>query len=641
MHDFDVDLAHADDELIAATTPEAAIHALLLALAAALDDPSFIPDHLRPDLSNPFDPNSGLFGEALEEAYALAASGIRRLRDEGASDVHPFDGAHTEQLLTFLSGGEPVADDYAELLREELAWQEDLRAPGWSKDEVAPDRPFRVAVVGAGMSGLVAAHRLRQAGLDVVVLEKNAEVGGTWWENQYPGCRVDVPNQFYSYSFAQRPDWPEHYSSQPVLLDYFRKVADDEGLRPLIRFGTEVTAIELDESTMTWTLQLLGPDGEESLEANAVVSGVGQLNRPNMPKIAGMESFAGPAFHSARWDPGVDIAGKRVAVIGTGASAAQLIPVVAEQAADLTIYQRTPAWFIPTPDYHDAVSPGALWLFHNVPGYAHWFRLWIFWRFVEGLLEAARVDPDWAGGEASVSAMNDMVRMMLAGYLQAEMGDHADLVEKVLPTYPPFAKRFIRDNGIWAQTLKRPNVTLETTGIAEITPEGVRTTDGELHPADVIVYGTGFTASDFLMPMKVVGRGGVDLHERWGGDARAHLGVTLPDFPNLFLLYGPNTNIVVNGSITYFSECEVHYLVECLRAVLDRGARALQPRPEAVDAFNERIDAENLQMAWGVSSVNSWYKNATGRSAQNWPFSLLEYWRQTRSPKVDEDYELL
>ncbi len=640
MPNFDADLASADDETLRAALEHAEIPALMPALAGALSDLSLVPDHLRPDLSVMLDPTAGLSYQQLAEARALALRALQRLRD---TDVPAAPASEVDQLkvlLEYTSGGAEI-DEYLELLREELGLGEDLRKPGWNKEELAPARPFRVVVIGAGMSGLVAAHRLHQAGLDVVVLEKNHDVGGTWLENTYPGCRVDVSNHFYSYSFAPKPDWPEHFSSQEVLLGYFGEVADDLGLRSLIRFGTEVTAAQLDETTMTWTIEVVTADGdEERLEAHAVVSAVGQLNRPNLPEIPGVERFQGPAFHSARWDHDVALDGKRVVVIGTGASAAQFIPPVAEAAGHLTVFQRTPAWFIPTPDYHDPVSPEAQWLFANVPGYANWYRFWIFWRNVEGLMPAATVDPDWDGGGRSVSQVNELVRQLLAGYLQAELADDPDLLEAAVPDYPPFAKRFIRDNGIWARTLRRDDVDLVTTAIAEITAEGVRTADGRLHEADVIIYGTGFRASDFLTPMKVVGRGGTDLHQRWGGDARAYLGITLPGFPNFFLLYGPNTNIVANGSITYFSECEVHYVVGCIRRLLETGARALDPRPEVHDAYNRRVDAENQRMAWGVASVNSWYRNATGRSAQNWPFSLLEYWQLTRQPDLD-DYELL
>ena len=637
---LDADLSDADDETIRAALEHAVVPALLPALAGALGDPSLVPAHLRPDLSVLMDPTAGLSAEQLAEARELALAALRRLRDGGAVAVAEPAADDLHRALEFTAGGRPV-DDYLELLREELALGEDLRTPSWRREELAPGRTFRVAVIGAGMSGLAAAHRLRQAGLDVVVLEKNDDVGGTWHENRYPGCRVDVSNLFYSYSFASRADWPEYFSSQPVLQRYFRTVAEDLDLLPLIRFGTEVTAIQLDEPTMTWTVETVSADGgEDRLVVEAVVSAVGQLNRPNLPDIPGLERFEGPAFHSARWDHDVPLDGRRVAVIGTGASAAQLIPHVADAAAHLTIFQRTPAWFLPTPDYHEPVAPEARWLLRNVPHYANWYRFWMFWRSVEGLMPAATVDPDWDGGERSCSAVNDAIRQLLTAYLESELAGAPELLAEAVPDYPPFAKRFIRDNGIWARTITRDDVTLTTERIAEITPHGIRTVDGTLHEVDVIVYGTGFRASDFLTPMKVVGRGGTDLHQRWGGDARAYLGITLPGFPNLFLLYGPNTNIVVNGSITYFSECEVHYVVGCIRGLLETGARALDPRPEVHDAFNEEVDARNRRMAWGASSVNSWYKNATGRTAQNWPFSLLEYWQRTRQPDLD-DYELL
>ena len=323
-------------------------------------------------------------------------------------------------------------------------------------------------------------------------------------------------------------------------------------------------------------------------------------------------------------------------MIGTGASAVQLIPEIAPVVDELLVFQRTPPWLGPTPEYHDEVSPGLRWLYGHVPSYSEWNRFWIFWKMGDGALHNVRVDDTWEPKGAAVSEANDFVRLMLTEYLAMEFGDRPDLLSKVVPSYPPGSKRLLRDNGIWARTLKRDNVQLITEPLREITAEGIVTADGDEHPVDVIVYGTGFQASKFLTPMKVTGARGVDLHEQWAGDARAYLGVTIPGFPNLFCLYGPNTNIVVNGSIIYFSECGVRYILGCLQHLLSNGGRALEVRKEVHDEFNERVDAENRAMAWGWSDVNSWYKNEHGHVAQNWPFTLLEYWQQTLRPRPDD-----
>jgi 4-hydroxyacetophenone monooxygenase len=482
------------------------------------------------------------------------------------------------------------------------------------------------------MSGLAAAHRLRQAGVEVTIFEKNTDVGGTWFENTYPGARVDVPNHLYSYSFAQTTEWPEFFSAQRHLLDYFRWCADELGLREHIRFGTEVTLAEFDDERQVWKVTVRADGVEETREFNAVCSAVGQLNRPHFPEIAGMDRFAGPSFHSAEWDDSVRLAGKSVGVIGTGASGAQFIPAVAEQASELVVFQRTAPWLAPTPNYHDALPEGVRWIFGIAPEYAKWDRLWLFWRSHEGGLPAAKVDPEWEPQERSVSPINEMVRLMLTEYLRAEFPED-DLFQKVVPDYPPISKRIVRDNGIWARTLRRDNVELITDKIEEITEKGVRTSDGIEREFDVIIYGTGFHASKFLMPMKVTGRGGTDIHERWGGDdARAYLGITVPEFPNLFLMYGPNTNIVINGSIIYFSECEAHYIVECVRLLLDTEKQSLEVRGDVHDEYNKLVDKTNLEMAWGVSNAHTWYKNSKGRITQNWPFSLIEYWERTREP---------
>jgi 4-hydroxyacetophenone monooxygenase len=270
----------------------------------------------------------------------------------------------------------------------------------------------------------------------------------------------------------------------------------------------------------------------------------------------------------------------------------------------------------------------------------HWYRFWLFWTTTEGLLPSATVDEGWTDFSRSVGTANDQLRMLLTAWLQAQYADRPDLLEKALPKYPPASKRIVLDNGAWAAAMKRDNVHLITEPIDEVTPRGVRTKDGVEHAADVLIYGTGFQASHFLTPMTVTGRGGIDLNAQWDGDARAYLGITVPNFPNFFMMYGPNTNIVVNGSIIYFSECEVQYILGCIHLLLEEGHKALDCKREVHDAYNVRIDEGNLKMAWGVSSVNTWYKSESGRVAQNWPFNLIDYWQQTREPNP-EDYVFL
>ncbi|PZG18223.1 flavin-containing monooxygenase [Nonomuraea aridisoli] len=623
------------DDVIRRALLDAELPSLLAALGAATGDPALLPERLRPSPAKRLLPQGGYTLPEQDEARSLAFAALTAARD-GRLRLRrdPVDDEATMRAVRFLAGGD--ADRYLPLLLDELAAPHDPAAPRWHKDDLAPDRPFHVVVVGAGMSGLLAGHRLGQAGIPYTIVEKNDDVGGTWLENGYPGCRVDVSSHLYGYSFVEHDDWPSYFSTRDVLLDYFRRFADDRGVREHIRFGTEVLSAGFDDDTRTWKVRVRTPDGgADVLTAHAVVCAVGQLNRPHYPDIDGRHDFAGPSFHSARWDHDVDLTGRRVAVIGTGASAFQFVPEIARTAGSLAVFQRTAPWLAPTPHYHDPVADGLRRLFRQVPGYAQWYRFWLFNANVEGGLPSVHVDPAWPAGERAVSAVNDERRALLTAYLEHLFADRPDLLRAAVPDYPPGAKRMLRDNGVWAAALKRDNVTLVTDPIRRITEDGI-VTARQAYDADVIVYATGFSASDFLVPMTVTGRGGADLHKRWNGDARAYLGMTVPEFPNLFLMYGPNTNIVINGSIIFFSECQAHYILQCLRLLLRDGHRALECREDVHDAYNELVDAANRERAWGASTVNSWYKNAHGRVSQNWPFTLMEYWERTRLPDPDD-----
>jgi 4-hydroxyacetophenone monooxygenase len=480
---------------------------------------------------------------------------------------------------------------------------------------------------------------LRQTGVAVTVFEKNTEVGGTWLENVYPGCRVDVPNQLYSFSFAQTNDWASRFSAQPDLLAYLQGLAKEFGLGPSIRFGSEVTEARYDDEVHTWTLKVQTGDGSETEEKfDAVVCAVGQLNRPSFPNIAGRETFEGPSFHSAAWDDTVELADRRVAVIGTGASAAQFVPLIADEVAHLDVFQRTPPWLLPTDNYGDPFPPEFYDLLARLPNYGRWERIMQFWLLHEGLLVAARVDPEWDQDTEAISAANDVVRSMLLDVLRAQVEDD-DLYEKMVPHFPPFAKRALRDDGRWAAACSSDETDLVTTPIEAITSNGVRTVDGVERPADVLIYGTGFTASDFVAPMQVFGEEGVELNEEWGGDAMAYLGITVPGFPNFFMLYGPNTNLVINGSILIMVECQVHYAVEAIGRLLRSGHRAMSCRRDVHERYAAEMAEGNSKMVWGVADVPTWYRNKNGRVTQNWPFDLHTYWSRTLEPDL-ADYEL-
>lgn len=536
------------------------------------------------------------------------------------------------EMMGFVAGAD-IPDGYGEFLTDELALDgHSSKDPDWSPELKTVARRLHTLVIGAGMSGLLAAIRLEQAGVPFEVVEKNTDVGGTWLENTYPGCRVDSSNHMYSYSFEPNHFWPQHFSTQPVLLNYFQDVAARHDLRKHIRFGVTVEEMAWDERRVVWKVKLQTPEGPQQVEANAVITAVGQLNRPRYPQVKGRERFAGPAFHSAEWRHDVDLTGKRVAVIGTGASAYQFVPEIAGKVGRLTVFQRTPPWGFPVAHYHEDVPAGMNWLMEHVPFYDKWYRFWMFWMVTDGLLPMVTADPGWNGPSTAVSELNQGFRDMIAMAIAAQAPDRPDLVEKVIPTYPVGGKRSLLDNGVWMAALQRDNVELVTEGIAEITETGVVTADGQARDFDVIIYGTGFHASKFLWPMKIKGRDGADLHETWAGDPRAYLGMTTPGFPNLFMIYGPNTNIVVNGSIIFFSECSVRYIVGCLKLLAQTGAVAMEPKREVHEAFNTRVDEGNRLMAWGAPQVTSWYKNEAGRVTQNWPFALVDYWRATLTP---------
>ncbi len=619
----------ADDRTLARHLEAADIPTLLLTTAHLSGDYGLLRPAWRPAIDAAGVVTSGMSAGTEREVRALCRERLGAFRDaRGSVPSRPT----TDQLrlaAEWMMG--PAIEPYLPLIAEELVTADaDPRRPLWTKAQVAPQRDFHVAIVGAGESGLALAFRLRQAGVPFTLYEKNAEVGGTWLENHYPGCRVDINSFYYSYSFARRT-WKDYYSTSQDVLEYLKDVAQDAGLYEHIRFGCEVRSMAWDDDAQQWTLEIAGPDGIETVCSNMAVSAVGQLNRPKLPDIPGIGTFNGPAFHSARWDHDVDLTGKRVAVIGTGASAVQFIKSLAQDGVELGIFARTTNWLLPTPNLRDAVTEGQAWLLDHLPNYALWYRASLVMVQAVGLLDDIAVDPHYPPTERATSARNEALRESFLRWLEPQVADRPDLRDVVIPDSPVGAKRIIRDDGGWVETLKRDNVRVIREPIEAITPRGIRCADGTEHEFDVIIYGTGFEASKFLMPMQVTGRGGVDLHQRWQDDARAYLGTAMPDFPNLFCMYGPNTNLVVYGSIIMFSEQTAQYIVDAARLLLESGSDALEVKAEVHDSYNDRVEARNRLLAFGFSRVNSWYKNSRGRVTQNCPFPAYEFWQRTKS----------
>ncbi|MEB3906637.1 NAD(P)/FAD-dependent oxidoreductase [Mycobacterium ulcerans] len=493
---------------------------------------------------------------------------------------------------------------------------------------------FPVIVIGCGESGILAGIRLEQANIAFTIVEKNAGPGGTWWENRYPGARVDVANHFYCHSFEPNNDWTHFFAEQWELQDYFAKAIDTHDLGRHIQWNTEALGAEWNDDDGVWTVRLRSADGTtRTLSARALITAVGQLNRPYVPEFDGADTFAGPSFHSAAWDRSVDLTGKRVALVGAGASGFQIAPAIAEDVAQLSVFQRTAQWMFPNNMYHDEVGDDVRWAMRHLPFYGRWYRFLLLWPGADKGLDAARTDPNYADQDYAVSDINAAARMMFSQWISSQVADGDALLSKVLPDYPATGKRTLQDNGSWLATLQRDNVDLVRTPIRRITPTGIVTEDGVTHSVDVIVYATGFRHTDVLWPLQVIGRNGIDLHRVWGRRPYAYLGITVPGFPNLFLIYGPGTHLAHGGSLIFQSKLQMRYINLCLERLVADGVGSLEPTDEAAAGWHERTQAEINKMVWSHPAVkHSYFKNADGEIHTVSPWRLNEYWAAVRQP---------
>ena len=625
-----------DDETLREALESASVPALMMSMIHLSGDASILDWAIKPKKA-PGSIQGQLTEGEREVVIQQALPLLVAYRDRGCTLPPQPDMAVVRRMMNFMLG-EDLSSEYVDMFLEDLALDgADHHAVEWSAASrpAAVDGGFRVAVIGAGMSGLLAAYRLQQAGIDFVVIEKNDSEGGTWLENRYPGCRVDVPNHFYSFSFDPNHEWPEFYSTRNDLLEYFCRFATNHDLHRHIRFGTEVESAEFDDVGELWNLRVRMADGgTETITANVMIGAVGQLNRPKTPDLPGIDQFEGPAFHTARWRSDVSLQGKSVAVIGSGASALQLVPEIAAECGKLTLFQRTPPWIYYNPLYKVEVSEGKKWLLAHLPFYARWYRFLLFFMGGDALLPALKMDPDWQGDSRTISSFNDKLRQRLEAGIRSQVGDDEALLAKVLPNYPPYGNRTLQDNGAWIATLKRPNVEVVADGVRACTQTGVIDDHGDHHDADVIVFATGFKANELLYPMKIRGRGGITLEEFWDEEPRAYLGMTVPSFPNMFLLYGPGTNTPYGGSIIFQAECQVRYVVSAIAMMLDKGAAGIEVRGESYRRYIKALDDECNTLVWTHPKVRSYFTNKRGAVVTNFPWRLVDYWKWTRRPNA-------
>jgi 4-hydroxyacetophenone monooxygenase len=629
---MNVELPHRKLDLASAIA-EADIRCLLMVLVHMTGDQRWLEPPYRPkrDVRLIPDPDAGVPPEIQAEIRAAVVN----LFAHGAPKPVIADPGN-ELMLKMMRAclGENVTAEYAPLMREEMGFVS--REARWSKSPPSEAlAQHHVLIVGAGVCAIALAVSLGQLGIPYTIVEKNAELGGTWYVNRYPGCGVDTPNHSYSYSFGSGNAWTRYFCQREELLGYLKKVADEYGIRDHLRLNTQLTSSRWDEGQRRWVSTLKTPRGEEQFESTVLVSAIGQLNDPSRARFKGEEDFRGQILHSALWSDDIKLDGKRVAVIGTGATSMQLVPSIADRVASVTVFQRTAQWARPVQGYSDPITEGAQWLLAHLPFYVKWYRFNMFWRYGDGLLPFLRKDPAWPHPERAVNKGNDRHREELTNFILDELKDRPDLIEKCVPTYPPYGKRILLDNN-WFRTLTKPNVELVSENIDRFTRDGIVTADGTERPFDVIVVATGFKVTEMAARLDITGRDGKNLRNKWAGDnPTAYLGLTVPEFPNLFCMLGPNSGPAHGGSVIFQSECQSRYISTSLVEMIERGMAAIDVRQDVHDDYVRKVDVEHEAMIWTHPGMSTYYRNSSGRVFSAMPWRFVDYWAMTHDADLD------
>jgi 4-hydroxyacetophenone monooxygenase len=574
---------------------------------------------------------------AQEHHAEVRARAFDYLLSQGREAPSPqrMDHRTIRETMDIFGHGE-LNDKQFRLGLEEAAFDDFPREVTWAR-RPSPEvlNSTHVVVVGAGISGIAAAVHLEQLGLRYTVFERQADLGGTWNSNRYPEVRVDSTSLIYQYKFEKRYPWKEFFASGGETHNYLKHCAEKFGVANKIVFNTEIVGAEWQEDSSSWRMTVRSVDGETKVVmANFVISASGLFCSPKLPDIRGIESFKGKIVHTTQWSPEIELEGKDVAQIGTGASGAQLMPYLARHAKTVAVFQRTANWVLPMEGYRANIAEEMHWLFKHFPLYWNWYSYGMFYlnAQLEGLQE---FDPEWqeAGGE--INKRNDDLRTNVTTYIRSRLAERPDLIDKVIPQYPPMARRPTVDNG-WYDSILRDNVELVTDGIDHITPTAIVTKTGATYPCELIVCAAGFATLRYLWPASYVGRNGATLDALWAKDGpRANLGMTMPGFPNFFMFYGPSSQ-GRSGSFHSMSEIWARYALKAIVSVLERGAKSIECKPEAYDAYNVRLDEANKRVIWETYGKGFYYLTDAGRSVVNSPWRGTDYHAMLYEPDLSQ-----
>ncbi|WP_099250053.1 NAD(P)/FAD-dependent oxidoreductase [Mycobacterium sp. shizuoka-1] len=562
----------------------------------------------------------------------VAALGRPRPVDAVAADDRELFAA----LLPIALGTE-VDDEQVDLLLEQGGFRPSQ--PTLPRTTPIPSTTT-MAIIGAGIAGIAVALAAAEEGVHFEIYDRNDEVGGTWLTTTYPGIGVDTPSAYYSLSRDVNPDWSNYYPEGAEYQSYLVALADKHDLRRHIRFGTEVEALWWDEQRQQWQIHSRAADGVRNVDyASVVVTAAGYLNRPRFPDLKGRDTFSGTSIHSAQWDPTLDLAGKKVAVIGAGCTAVQIVDACVDEVEHLTVFQRQPHWVAPRKRLSDEVPEHRRYLGRVLPFYAMWHRLKSYWGTADNNYPIILQDPEWSQTHVSISPANDVLLQLCLDYIDRMFGAGTELARKVTPDFAPYGKRIIRDPGGYYAALKRAHVDVEAAEPAEVNPDGIVTADGRQIDLDVIIYATGYHL-DFLSTVDIRGRGGKTLAGEWGDSPRAYRGGTVPGFPNLFITSAPNYSPGHGAGANFSMEVLAHFIMECLQLMALRDATTIEVTESAFEEYVAGIDRAMQRTVWcHTPNAHTYYRSESGRVVVATPYRLVDLWQQHRAP-IEDDFIL-